>query len=196
MTARRGRPAGASTTRANILGAARAEFSERGYDTATVRGIATVAGVDPAMIHHFFGTKEKLFLATVDLPVDPQTELRAVLTGSTDDLGSRLAARFLEVWDSPAGSAGVALLRTSLQHEWSAKLLREFLLVRALRPIIHTIHTDPTEAAWRAGLIATQLVGLVVARYVLKLEPVASADRAELAASIAPTIQRYLTGTV
>jgi AcrR family transcriptional regulator len=192
--ARTGRRPGNTDTRQQILAAARKAFAERGYDGASIRAIATSAGVDPALVHHYFGAKDKLFLATMEAPVDPGDLLPAVLAGGPDGLGERLARMFLSVWDSPAGTTVAALLRTAVQHDWSARMLREFLTSQILRRITRAIEVDPAEAPIRASLVASQLIGLALARYIIKIEPLASAPSEELVAHIAPTLQRYLTG--
>jgi AcrR family transcriptional regulator len=189
-----GRRRGASTTRDAILEAARFAFAERGFDKTTVREIAAMAAVDPAMINHHFGGKEQLFLAALDAPVDPRAFIEEVLAGPRDSIGTRLLETMLTVWDGPVGTAGIALMRTGLQHEWGAKLLREFLLNRALTPIMRELHLPDSEARWRASLLASQMAGLILTRYVLKLDPLASAPRQTVIAAIAPTLQRYLTG--
>jgi AcrR family transcriptional regulator len=179
-----------------VLAAARAAFAERGFDGATIRGIATAAGVDPALVHHYFGNKDKLFLAAVEAPADPDDLLPEVLAGGPDDLGRNLLRMFLRVWDGPARPAGLALVRSAVGSEWTAKLLREFLVARVLRRVVGTLDLPQAEREARGALVGSQLIGLVMARYVLKLEPLASATRDELVEAIAPTLQRYLTGDV
>ena len=193
---RRGRPprAESADTRDRILAAAREEFSERGYEKTSVRGIAKAAGVDSALVHHYFGTKEQLFLATVQVPVNPQDFIPAVVAGGREHLGENLVRTFLKVWDSPAGTAGAALLRSGMSSEWSARLLRELLVTQILRRVIRQLDIDPAEAPMRSSLIASQMAGLAVMRYLIKLEPLASASPEELVATIGPTIQRYTTG--
>ena len=189
-----GRRRGTSTTRESILEAARFSFADKGFDKASVREIAAMAGVDPAMINHHFGSKEKLFMATLNAPVDPRVHVEQVLAGPRETIGVRLLETMLSVWDGPVGTAGAALMRTGLQHEWGAKLLREFLLNRALAPIVGQLQMPEDEARWRSSLLASQMAGLILTRYVLKLEPLASAPREQVIAAIGPTLQRYLTG--
>jgi AcrR family transcriptional regulator len=179
-----------------VLAAARTAFAEKGFDGATIRGIATAAGVDPALVHHYFGNKDKLFLAAVEAPADPEDLLPEVLAGGPDDLGRNLLRMFLRVWDGPARPAGLALVRSAVGSEWTAKLLREFLVARVLRRVVGTLDLPQSERDARGALVGSQLIGLVMARYVLKLEPLASASREELVEAIAPTLQRYLTGEV
>ena len=192
----RGRRPGQVSSRDAVLRAAREEFSRKGYDAATVRAIAAQAGVDPAMINHHFGTKEQLFMAALELPVDPKEHVLAILDGPSNGIGERLLTRFLTVWDSSAGKAGVAVLRTAMQHEWSASLVREFIVNRAISPLLTGLGVPADEAAWRGNLVASQLSGLILTRYLIKLEPLASAPHAVVVHALAPTIQRYLTGPV
>ncbi|WP_319458655.1 TetR family transcriptional regulator [Micromonospora sp. RTP1Z1] len=194
MARRTGRRPGNPDTREAILTAARAAFAERGFDATSIRGIATAAGVDPALVHHYFGTKEELFRATMNVPIDPAELLPRVLAGGPDGVGERLVRTFLGVWDSPAGAAAVALLRSAVNNEWTARLMREFLVTQVLRRVLDHLDIDPDELPLRGSLVATQMLGLAMTRYVVRLEPVASADPATLAAAIGPTVQRYLTG--
>ncbi|MET8834614.1 TetR family transcriptional regulator [Micromonospora sp. NPDC004540] len=194
MARRTGRRPGNPDTREAILAAARAAFAERGFDAASIRAIATAAGVDPALVHHYFGTKEELFRATVAIPIDPARLLPAVLAGGPDGVGERLVRTFLTVWDSPVGGAGVALLRSAVSSEWTARMLREFLVTQVLRRVLDQLDVDPAQLPLRGALVATQVAGLAMMRYVIRLEPVASADPETLVAAIGPTVQRYLTG--
>ncbi|GAA2706528.1 TetR family transcriptional regulator [Micromonospora olivasterospora] len=194
MARRTGRRPGNPDTREAILGAARAAFAERGFDAASIRSIAQAAGVDPALVHHYFGSKDQLFLAAMNAPLDPGALLPAVLAGAPDGLGERLVRTFLGVWDSPAGAAAVALLRSAVSNEWTARLLREFVVTQVLRRVLDHLDVDPAELPLRGSLVATQLIGLATTRYVLRLEPVASAPPETLVAALAPTVQRYLFG--
>src|SRR3954471_7295709 len=191
-----GRRPGNPDTREAVLAAARAAFAERGFDGATIRGIAAAAGVDPALVHHYFGNKDKLFLAAVDAPADPGEFRPEVLAGGPDELGRNLLRMFLRVWDGPMRPAGLALVRSAVGSEWTARLLREFLVARVLRRVMGTLDLTDAERDARGSLVASQLVGLVMTRYVLRIEPLASAGADELVEAIAPTLQRYLTGDV
>jgi AcrR family transcriptional regulator len=191
-----GRRPGASQTRQTILEVAREEFAQRGFDNATVRQIASRAGVDPAMIAHHFGSKQQLFLAALEVPFDPAEEIAQVVDGPREELAARLLARFLRVWDSPLGAGAIAVVRTAVQRDDSAALLRDLALSRALRPLMAIMDGTPEERLWRANLAASQIVGLIFTRYVVRLEPLASASQADVVRSIAPTVQRYLTGPV
>ncbi|MGN9808642.1 TetR/AcrR family transcriptional regulator [Micromonospora sp. BQ11] len=193
MARRTGRRPGNPDTREAILRAAREAFADRGYDAASIRAIAAAAGVDPALVHHYFGNKDQLFLAAMNAPLNPGELLPAVLAGDRDGIGERLARTFLGVWDSSAGTAGVALLRSALSNEWTARLLREFITTQVLRRVLENLDVDPAELPLRGSLVASQLMGLAMVRHVVKLEPAASADPELLVAAVAPTLQRYLT---
>jgi AcrR family transcriptional regulator len=193
---RPGRRPGNPDTRDAVLAAARAAFAERGFDGATIRGIAADAGVDPALVHHYFGNKDKLFLAAVDAPADPTELLPTILASPRDELGAAVVRMVLHVWDGPGRAPGLALIRSAVSNEWTAKLLREFLVSKVLRRVVSTLGFDPDVRAARASLVASQIIGLVMARYVLRLEPLASASPDEIVAAIGPTVQRYLTGDV
>jgi len=179
-----------------VLAAARAAFAERGFDGATIRGIAGAAGVDPALVHHYFGSKDKLFLAAVQAPADPAELLPEVLAARHEELGESIVRLLLKVWDGPAGPAGLALVRSAIGNEWTAKLLREFLVSQVLRRVMGTLDLSPAEREARGALVASQLFGVVMARYVLRVEPLATASAESLIAAVGPTVQRYLTGDV
>ena len=193
---RSGRRPGNPDTREAVLAAARTAFAERGFDGATIRGIATAAGVDPALVHHYFGNKDKLFLAAIEAPVNPAELLPQVLAGGRDNLGENIVRLLLRVWDGPMRPAALALVRSAVGNEWMAKLLREFLVSQILRHVVGTLGLPTAEREARGSLAASQLIGLVMARYVLKVEPLASATPESLVAAIGPNVQRYLTGEV
>ncbi len=196
MVRRSGRRPGNQDTRQSILDAARAMFAERGFDQTTIRAIATEAKVDPALVHHYFGTKDKLFIAALQAPVDPAELLPEALAGGADELGANLLRLFLRIWDGPARTAGLALIRSAVGNEWTARLLREFLVTQVLRRVVATLDVPPAEREARGALVASQLVGLAMTRYVLKAEPIASASAESLVTAVGPTLQRYLTGDV
>ncbi|MCW2640816.1 MAG: transcriptional regulator, TetR family [Dactylosporangium sp.] len=191
---RTGRRPGNQDTREAILAAARQAFAERGYDKASIRQIATSAGVDPALVHHYFGAKDQLFLAAIEATIDPGKAIGEVVSGGLDGIGERLVRTFVTVWDSPAGTPAAALIRSAVSHDWSARMLREFITSQILGRVVCNLDLDPKEAPLRASLVASQLMGLIMARYIIKLEPLASASRETLVATVAPTIQRYLAG--
>jgi AcrR family transcriptional regulator len=189
---RRGRRPGGADTRAALLAAARAEFADRGFDGATVRAIADRAGVDAAMVNHWFGGKEALFTAALDFPIDPIALAAELAPGDPGQLGERIVEKFLTVWDHTGGGPLAALIRSVAGHESAARLMR-LLITRVL---VHRIVAPvaPDRPDLRAALVGSQLVGLGMVRYVLRLEPLASADHATVVAAVAPTLQRYLTG--
>lgn len=193
-TARRsGRRPGDSGTRAAILEAAKESFAVSGYDATTIRGVGRAAGVDPALVHHYFGTKQELFAAAMELPVDPAVLVPVLLAEGADGLGERLVRMFLSVWDGTPGQAPMlALVRSAAAHEPAAELLRSFLADAVLGPLARAVSGDRPEL--RAGLIATQMMGLAMARYVVRLEPVATAGADTVAPVVGATVQHYLTG--
>jgi AcrR family transcriptional regulator len=198
MARRSGRRPGKQDTRERILAAAREVFAERGYDGASIRAIATSAGVDPALVHHYFGTKEQLFTATVRAPIDPGEVIPKIIAGGpVEQLGERMVETFLGVWEHPvSGPAFEAVLRGAFANRLSARLLREFFAVQILRRALQNLGSiiDPAEVPLRANLAASQLFGLAVIRYIFRFEPLASAPRDTVVAAVAPNLQRYLTG--
>jgi AcrR family transcriptional regulator len=179
-----------------VLAAARTAFAERGFDGASIRVIAADAGVDPALVHHYFGSKDKLFLAAIEAPADPEELLPEALAGGPDQLGANIVRLLVKVWDGPTRAAGLALVRSAVSNEWTARLLREFLVAQVLRRVVGTLGLPPAEGEARGSLVASQLIGVVMTRYVLQVEPLASASAEELVAAVGPTVQRYLTGEV
>jgi AcrR family transcriptional regulator len=195
VSPRTGRRPGESGTREAILEAARESFGSNGYSGATIRGIARAAGVDPALVHRFYGSKESLFGATLDLPVNPSVVLPALLEEGPDRLGERVVRTFLTIWDATPGQGPMlALLRSAVADEQAARTLRDFLTRVALGPLAAAAGGD--RPGLRASLAATQLMGLAMARYVVRLEPVASTPVDELAPVLGPTLDRYLTGSL
>jgi AcrR family transcriptional regulator len=191
--ARSGRRPGDSGTRRAILLAARARFAEVGYDRATIRAIALQAGVDPALVMHFFGSKQQLFLAAIESTINPAEVVPALLEAGLDGIGERFARFYLGIWESPETRDGVAgIVRSALTHEDAAALLRDFLGSEVLGRLAASLPGD--DAALRVALAGSHMVGLAMARYVVKVEPLASADVETVVAAVGPTIQRYLTG--
>jgi AcrR family transcriptional regulator len=191
--ARTGRRPGRQDTKEAILAAARDAFAEKGFDGASIRYIATSAGVDPALVHHYFGAKDQLFLAAMQIPMDPGKIIPQLAAAGMNGLGERLVRTFLGIWDSPAGAAGVALLRSAVRNEFAARMLREFITTQVMRRALSHLDLDPTEVPTRASLVASQVIGMVMMRYVIKLEPLASATPEAVVAAIGPTIQRYIS---
>ncbi|MFE1345337.1 TetR family transcriptional regulator [Streptomyces sp. NPDC058757] len=195
---RRGRPArGAADdsgpgARERILEAARTQFAEHGYDKTSVRGIAKAAGVDPALVHHYFGTKDEVFAAAIEVSFEPALVVPAILDGPREAVGERLARFFVGVWENPVTRAPLlAVIRSAVTHEAAAKALRTFVLRRLLERIAAGLAVpDPK---FRAELAASQMIGIAILRYVIQVEPLASADPERIVAEVAPTLQRYLT---
>lgn len=188
---RRGRPRGGSDARDRIIAAATDEFGELGYDAATLRAIATRAGVDAALVHHYFGTKADLFTATVDVPIRPDVDIPALLAGDRAEFGSHVVRYVLEQWEKPdVRRRGVVLLRTAIGNRMTTPLIAGFLHRELLGRVAAKL--DVPDAELRAGLVASQMAGLLVTRYVLRLGPVADASVDDLVARIGPTVQRYL----
>ena len=189
---RTGRRPGVSGSREIILTAARSSFARHGYDGATIRDIAASAEVDPALVRHYFGSKEHLFVEALQFPVDPAEFVPRLLAPGPDGLGERLVTFFLEAWDAPDGKPFLALLRSVTQNDQAAEMLRQFIAREVIGRVARSLDVDRPEM--RAALAGSHLVGLAIVRYVIRLEPVASADRAELAREVGAAIQRYLTG--
>jgi len=201
-----GRRAGESRTREAILDAARRRFGTQGYDGTTIRGIAADAGVNPALVHHFYGTKERLFAAAMRLPAVPSDIFTHLLAAERDQLGREfgphlgeiLIRTVLRIWDvADIRTAFLGLLRSAATTEQALVMLREFVTSTILAGLSQVAGLgDDAEGRYRAALVASQVVGLGFARYVLSLEPLAAADAEDLVAAIGPTVQRYLTGDI
>ena len=191
MSRRSGRRAGAPDTRAEILDAARSVFAERGYDRATIRGIAVEAGVDPSLIHHYFGSKDQLFAASIDLPLPPVDAVSSAFA-ERDGAGRALATLFFSIWEQPAPRASLlGMLRSAMGGEDHAiDAFRQFVTRELLRRIAPQIPGE--DGPLRALLMASHLVGIAITRYVVRLEPIASAPVGDIVALVAPRIQSYL----
>ena len=188
---RRGRPRGRSDARARIIAAAVDEFAERGYDGATIRSIAGRAGVDSALVHHYFGTKADLFAEAVGMPLRPDMDVPAILAGPRDEVGERLVRYILEAFEDPdVRRRGVMLMRTAVASKLTTPLLAGFLSRELIGRIARTL--DVPDAELRAGLVASQIAGLLLTRFVLKLPPMAGASIDDLVDRVGPTVQRYL----
>ncbi|MFE0176064.1 TetR family transcriptional regulator [Streptomyces sp. NPDC059002] len=196
---RRGRPSRTQSgsgpaTRDRILDAARDEFSERGYEKTSVRGIAKAAGVDSALVHHYFGTKEQVFEAAITVAFAPALEAPAAIEeGPLDEVGERLTRFIFGVWENPATRAPLlAIVRSAVTNETAAAVFRRLISAQLLGRIAGRI--DLPDAELRAELAAAQLVGVALLRYVIKVEPLASAGVEQIVARVAPVVQGHLTG--
>jgi AcrR family transcriptional regulator len=187
---RRGRRPGQSTTREEVLTAARAAFAEQGYEAATIREIARRAAVDPSLVVQYFASKERLFAAAMDLPFDPAAAVSAIVDGPPSAAGTRMVTTFLRLWDHPeTGPRMLALLRSAATHPAAADRLRDLIDGQLLGPVAERLAAP--QARLRAHLIGSQLVGLGFARYILRLEPLASASLEEICQLVAPAVQHY-----
>lgn len=189
---RRGRRPSGAGTREKLLEAARPVFIEQGYEGATVRAIAARAGVDPAMVNHWFGGKEGLFTSAIAIPINPAEVIPQLLEGDPEQLGARIVRRFLSVWDTAGGGEFTALVRSVASHDSATTMLREFISTVVFGRLTRALEVGDEQL--RASLCGTQIVGLGIVRYVIQLEPLASADHDTVVAAIGPTLQRYLTG--
>lgn len=188
-----GRRPGASGTREAILAAARRQFGELGYDRTSLRQVGLEAGVDPTLVSHFFGGKQRLFVEVVELPFTPSEVIPALLQGPRSGLGERLARFVVGVLESEEGRRRVvALVRAAAAEPEAGRLIREILTQQVLAPLAAGIGSD--RAALRAGLALSQITGLTFARYIVAVEPLASCPADELVTALAPTLQRYLAG--
>jgi AcrR family transcriptional regulator len=188
----RGRRPGAPDTRAAILAAARSAFADKGFAGTTIRGVAAEAGVDGALVHHYFGTKDDLFLAAMELPVDPRQVLGPAVAGGVDGAGERLLRAFLALWDDPeVAPVLVGFVRSVLQPGGERLLTQGFLPV-VLLPAGEALGLERPDV--RMPLVMSAVAGLIVTRYLVKLEPIASMPLETVVATYGPVLQHYLTG--
>lgn len=188
---RRGRRPGSPDTRAAILASARELFAASGYAGTTMRAVATAAGVDAALVHHYFGTKDDLFLAALQVRVDPRVAMLAVVEGGVDGAGERLLRVFVSVWDEEESRLPLLALFRGIGHPSGQQLVHDGFVRMVLGPVGEGLELD--DPARRMALVASQLVGIVVLRYLLLVEPLASMPADELVATYAATLQRYLS---
>jgi len=193
---RRGRPPGTSDTRDRILASARELFARNGIDNTSIRAIAGDAGVDPALVHHYFGTKTQLFAAAIHIPIDPMTILGPMREVPLDEMGRVLPSLLLPLWDSEAGKGFIATLRSILSGSDVAdvSMLRSFLQDVITAEVGSRVDNPPGSGRVRVQFVASQLVGIVMARYILELEPFKSLPVQQIVDTVAPNLQRYLTG--
>jgi AcrR family transcriptional regulator len=195
MARTRGRRPGGLDTRSAIIAVARREFGERGYGATTLRSVAAGAQVDPRLVLHYFGSKHGLFEAAVELPVQPEEAVAAIIQPSGDgrDLGTRVAEFVLSTLEDPTRRlVFIGLLRAAVTDPETARLIREILAERMLLPIARGVTADRPQL--RAALAASQAVGLAVTRYVVAIGPLASATHDELVRALAPVFSNYLEG--
>ncbi|MDV2979226.1 UNVERIFIED_CONTAM: TetR family transcriptional regulator [Actinomycetes bacterium ARC8] len=192
---KRGRPKGSTTgtTKAAILKAASKEFSHAGYEAASLRSVARRAGVDPALVHHFFKDKDDLFVQTMHIPVNPGEIIAQAATAPLEQMGEALVRALLTTWRKPAfRTAATAMIRGLISSSSATKILRPFLQKEIFSRLGSRLPEESAEP--RVALVASQIIGLIVARYIIDLEPLASMDDEQVIELVAPAIQRYLTG--
>lgn len=192
---RTGRRPGRPETRLAVLNAARAHFVERGYTGTRLRDVAATAGVDVALVHYFFRTKDSLFAAAMELPIDPGEAAAGLLDGPREEVPRRILERFLGIWDAPgAADPLIALVRSAATHEPAAELLRGFIHHGILGPLLRRLEVDQPER--RAALAASLILGLVLIRYVVRVEPLASERREWVIAALEPALAHHVFGTL
>jgi AcrR family transcriptional regulator len=190
---RPGRPAGNSDTRQRILENARVLFARNGISNTSIRAVAAAAGVDSALVHHYFGTKEKLFAAAVRIPIDPMDIIGPLREVPVDELGYTIPSTLLPLWDSELGSGLIATLRSIIAGS-EVNLFRSFIQDVIAVELGARVDDPPGSGIIRIQFVASQLAGVVLARYILDLEPFKSLPADQIARTIAPNLQRYLTG--
>jgi AcrR family transcriptional regulator len=191
-----GRRPGNQDTRGQIITAARQAFAAKGFAGVSMRAIAAEAGVDAALIHHYFDSKQQLFLATVALPVELLQKLEQIAAGDRKDLGERLVRTVLGVWDSELQPSLVAAIRTALTDPALTRSIVEFFTLEVIGHVLRRDDLPPEEANRRAGLVASQVLGLLIGRYVLRLPVLVDRRTEDLVAEIGPTVQRYVDGRI
>lgn len=185
-------------TRERILAAARQAFANGGYAAVSVRSIASEAGVDQSLVHHYFGTKKDLFLSAMDVPFDPMEHMGGALEklsdGTLEDLGEAVVRGILAVFASPQGRDYVAVMRARMAPGGPVESVAGFLTEEVYSLAAWLLDDPPGTGALRTDLAASQVIGLIVARYVLRLQPLADLDDEQVVAHYAPVLQRYMTG--
>jgi AcrR family transcriptional regulator len=168
-------------------------FARNGIDKTSIRAIAAAAGVDPALVHHYYGTKTKLFAAAIHIPIDPMEVIVPMRETPVEELGHKLPSVLLALWDSEMGKGFIAELRSLLAGN-DVSLFRSFLQEVIAVEVGSRVDNPPGTGLIRVQFVASQLVGLVMARYILELEPFKSLPIEQIAETVAPNLQRYLTG--
>lgn len=187
-----GRRPGGPDTRGEILRAARESFAGKGFAATSIRAVAREAGVDAALVHHYFDSKDDLFIESMALPIDPRAVAARIVGGSTEELGRRIATTFLGVWESPEGQQRMkAILRSVVTSDEMAKLMRESITRMIIGPVSEQLGVP--DARLRVSLVAANLVGLALTRYLVEMEALAAADVTDLIDRVAPVLQHYLT---
>jgi AcrR family transcriptional regulator len=192
-TPRRGRRPAGQDARADILAAAREEFVERGYEASSLRSVARRAGVDPGTVRHWFPDKARLLTAMLGVSeIEPATIVQEAANGPVESLGERLVVAVLGLWDHDGGDTVRVIMPAILADAELRTLLPQFIGAAILGPVVRAL--DGPDAQLRTGLVASQMAGLMLTRYLVPVQPLASLPPAEVAALAGPTVQRYLTG--
>ncbi|MFN8195970.1 MAG: TetR family transcriptional regulator [Nocardioidaceae bacterium] len=192
MAEPRGRRPSGSGTREAILAAAKERFATVGYPRTTLRAVARDAGVDVRLVTHYFGSKQELFIESVELPFEPEVAFDVVLGPGLEGVGERLARFILAVLDTEAGRQTMTgLLRAAASEEEAAGMVRRLLVERMLGPLAQRLGTDQPEL--RASLMGSQVAGLAMARHVVALPALAAASPEQLAAALAPVFEHYIS---
>jgi AcrR family transcriptional regulator len=180
-------------TRGEVLAAARTSFADKGFERTTIRGVAAAAGVAPGMVHHFFGSKEDLFLEALAIPFDPRVALRPVADGPPEEVGLRLARVMVTIWeDDERREPLLAMLRGAMTSETVASMMRDgFLRIVAASLGPAVAGPDPT---LRLQLAVSHVLGMLLFRFVVRVEPLASTPAEELIERLAPALQHHLRG--
>jgi AcrR family transcriptional regulator len=188
-----GRRPGGPDTRGEIVEAARESFADKGFAATSMRAVARQAGVDAALVHHYFDSKDELFIEAMAIPVDPRVVAARILDGPVEEMGRRIATAFLGIWETPDGQQRMqALFGSMVSSDDVARMMREGIGQMIIRPVSQAL--DVPDAALRVGLAGSQLVGAAILRYVVRLEPLASVDVETLIDRLAPVLQQHLTG--
>ncbi|MGO1165747.1 MAG: TetR/AcrR family transcriptional regulator [Janibacter sp.] len=191
----RGRRAGGADTRAEIVAAARELFAAKGFDGTSVRAVAREAGVDPALVHHYFGGKSGLFADVIGVPAGIEDEIAAAVAGPRESAGERIVRTFLGVWDSPEGRARFqAMVGAVATHEGAAHALQDFVARTLLARLAEGFAGEEPVPELAVASAGAQLVGMGMLRYVVELPAMVEADPEEIVALLAPTVQRLLIG--
>lgn len=190
--ARPGRWRTGAESKQRILDAARALFREHGYGGTTVRAVAARAEVDSAMVFYFFGSKQGLFAAAVEMPSQLPPAIESIFTGGLDGMGERIVRTLVENIDASGRTPLAMLTRSARTNDQSETLIREYI-DREITSRVATLLGTP-DAAMRAGMVNVQLLGLTVARYIVRIEPIASSSVDELVSWFGPLVQHCLTG--
>lgn len=188
----RGRRPGAPDTRAEVLAAARDSFAAKGFAGTTIRAVAAAAGVDPALVHHYFGSKDDLFLAALALPVDPREVLAPVVAQGPDGAGERLLRAFLSVWEDPEMQAPLLAVARSAIGPDGGRLVSQGFIPVVVGPVLGSLVRDRADV--RVPLVASQVLGLILTRYVLRVPAMVAIPVDDLVAQMSPVLQHYLTG--